>query len=215
MLTPKLMGACSPWCHHDEDRPSPTSNPFVLRSPSGLPPSGGGVSHPRGSPQPAVGPCTGCRWREETRQRRGGGKRGSRSRGSIVGTACARGWGGSGATHRCHPTALSPRPACSVSQSDTHPRIGMVQRDGGRRVPWIWGRGVPPCGHPAVARRPSSDIFILAPLSVWAAHPGSPTWGLFSTPHPPPPPPWHPLYGSPRSGRGVWAGRGTQIGAEM
>lgn len=67
------MGACSPWCHHDEDRPSPTSNPFVLRSPSGLPPSGGGVSHPRGSPQPAVGPCTGCRWREETRQRRGGG----------------------------------------------------------------------------------------------------------------------------------------------
>lgn len=183
------------------------------------------VSHPRGGGSPTLGAPRSPLWghaqgadggRKRGRDAGGGGgKRGSRSRGSIVGTACARGWGGSGATHRCHPTALSPRPAGSVSQSDTHPRIGMVQRDGGRRVPWIWGRGVPPCGHPAVARRPSSGIFILAPLSVWAAHPGSPTWGLFSTPHPPPPPPWHPLYGSPRSGRGVWAGRGTQIGAEM
>lgn len=140
---------------------------------------GGGLP-PSGPPQPGVGPCTGCRWREETRRRRRGrgGKRGRRSDGSIVGTACARGWGGSGATHRCHPTELSPHPGGSVSQSDTHPRVGMVRRDGGQSAPMDMGSGSAILWSPRHRQHPSAGVSIPAPFSVWVPHPGTPSWGV-------------------------------------
>lgn len=178
VLTPKLMGTCSSCCHHDEDYPSPVSTPLGLHPHWGA--MKGGVSHPRGPPSPAWGHAQGA---DGGRKRGGdagggGGKRGRRSDGSIVGTACARGWGGSGATHRCHPTELSPHPGGSVSQSDTHPRVGMVRRDGGQSAPMDMGSGSAILWSPRRRQHPSADVSIPAPFSVWVPHPGTPSWGV-------------------------------------
>lgn len=178
VLTPKLMGTCSSCCHHDEDYPSPVSTPLGLHPHWGA--MKGGVSRPRGPPSPAWGHAQGA---DGGRKRGGdagggGGKRGRRSDGSIVGTACARGWGGSGATHRCHPTALSPHPGGSVSQSDTHPRVGMVRRDGGQSAPIDMGSGSAILWSPRRRQHPSAGVSIPAPFSVWVPHPGTPSWGV-------------------------------------
>lgn len=178
VLTPKLMGTCSSCCHHDEDYPSPVSTPLGLHPHWGA--MKGGVSRPRGPPSPAWGHAQGA---DGGRKRGGdagggGGKRGRRSDGSIVGTACARGWGGSGATHRCHPTALSPHPGGSVSQSDTHPRVGMVRRDGGQSAPMDMGSGSAILWSPRHRQHPSAGVSIPAPFSVWVPHPGTPSWGV-------------------------------------
>lgn len=178
VLTPKLMGTCSSCCHHDEDYPSPVSTPLGLHPHWGA--MKGGVSRPRGPPSPAWGHAQGA---DGGRKRGGdagggGGKRGRRSDGSIVGTACARGWGGSGATHRCHPTELSPHPGGSVSQSDTHPRVGMVRRDGGQSAPMDMGSGSAILWSPRRRQHPSADVSIPAPFSVWVPHPGTPSWGV-------------------------------------
>lgn len=178
VLTPKLMGTCSSCCHHDEDYPSPVSTPLGLHPHWGA--MKGGVSRPRGPPSPAWGHAQGA---DGGRKRGGdagggGGKRGRRSDGSIVGTACARGWGGSGATHRCHPTALSPHPGGSVSQSDTHPRVGMVRRDGGQSAPMDMGSGSAILWSPRRRQHPSAGVSIPAPFSVWVPHPGTPSWGV-------------------------------------
>lgn len=178
VLTPKLMGTCSSCCHHDEDYPSPVSTPLGLHPHWGA--MKGGVSRPRGPPSPAWGHAQGA---DGGRKRGGdagggGGKRGRRSDGSIVGTACARGWGGSGATHRCHPTALSPHPGGSVSQSDTHPRVGMVRRDGGQSAPMDMGSGSAILWSPRHRQHPSAGVSIPVPFSVWVPHPGTPSWGV-------------------------------------
>lgn len=178
VLTPKLMGTCSSCCHHDEDYPSPVSTPLGLHPHWGA--MKGGVSRPRGPPSPAWGHAQGA---DGGRKRGGdagggGGKRGRRSDGSIVGTACARGWGGSGATHRCHPTELSPHPGGSVSQSDTHPRVGMVRRDGGQSAPMDMGSGSAILWSPRRRQHPSAGVSIPAPFSVWVPHPGTPSWGV-------------------------------------
>lgn len=178
VLTPKLMGTCSSCCHHDEDYPSPVSTPLGLHPHWGA--MKGGVSRPRGPPSPAWGHAQGA---DGGRKRGGdagggGGKRGRRSDGSIVGTACARGWGGSGATHRCHPTALSPHPGGSVSQSDTHPRVGMVRRDGGQSAPMDMGSGSAILWSPRRRQHPSAGVSIPAPFSVWVPHSGTPSWGV-------------------------------------
>lgn len=178
VLTPKLMGTCSSCCHHDEDYPSPVSTPLGLHPHWGA--MKGGVSRPRGPPSPAWGHAQGA---DGGRKRGGdagggGGKRGRRSDGSIVGTACARGWGGSGATHRCHPTALSPHPGGSVSQSDTHPRVGMVRRDGGQSAPMDMGSGSAILWSPRRRQHPSAGVSIPAPFSAWVPHPGTPSWGV-------------------------------------
>lgn len=178
VLTPKLMGTCSSCCHHDEDYPSPVSTPLGLHPHWGA--MKGGVSRPRGPPSPAWGHAQGA---DGGRKRGGdagggGGKRGRRSDGSIVGTACARGWGGSGATHRCHPTELSPHPGGSVSQSDTHPRVGMVRRDGGQSAPMDMGSGSAILWSPRHRQHPSAGVSIPAPFSVWVPHPGTPSWGV-------------------------------------
>lgn len=178
VLTPKLMGTCSSCCHHDEDYPSPVSTPLGLHPHWGA--MKGGVSRPRGPPSPAWGHAQGA---DGGRKRGGdagggGGKRGRRSDGSIVGTACARGWGGSGATHRCHPTELSPHPGGSVSQSDTHPRVGMVRRDGGQSAPMDMGSGSAILWSPRCRQHPSAGVSIPAPFSVWVPHPGTPSWGV-------------------------------------
>lgn len=178
VLTPKLMGTCSSCCHHDEDYPSPVSTPLGLHPHWGA--MKGGVSRPRGPPSPAWGHAQGA---DGGRKRGGdagggGGKRGRRSDGSIVGTACARGWGGSGATHRCHPTELSPHPGGSVSQSDTHPRVGMVRRDGGQSAPIDMGSGSAILWSPRRRQHPSAGVSIPAPFSVWVPHPGTPSWGV-------------------------------------
>lgn len=178
VLTPKLMGTCSSCCHHDEDYPSPVSTPLGLHPHWGA--MKGGVSRPRGPPSPAWGHAQGA---DGGRKRGGdagggGGKRGRRSDGSIVGTACARGWGGSGATHRCHPTELSPHAGGSVSQSDTHPRVGMVRRDGGQSAPMDMGSGSAILWSPRRRQHPSADVSIPAPFSVWVPHPGTPSWGV-------------------------------------
>lgn len=178
VLTPKLMGTCSSCCHHDKDYPSPVSTPLGLHPHWGA--MKGGVSRPRGPPSPAWGHAQGA---DGGRKRGGdagggGGKRGRRSDGSIVGTACARGWGGSGATHRCHPTELSPHPGGSVSQSDTHPRVGMVRRDGGQSAPMDMGSGSAILWSPRRRQHPSAGVSIPAPFSVWVPHPGTPSWGV-------------------------------------
>lgn len=178
VLTPKLMGTCSSCCHHDEDYPSPVSTPLGLHPHWGA--MKGGVSRPRGPPSPAWGHAQGA---DGGRKRGGdagggGGKRGRRSDGSIVGTACTRGWGGSGATHRCHPTELSPHPGGSVSQSDTHPRVGMVRRDGGQSAPIDMGSGSAILWSPRRRQHPSAGVSIPAPFSVWVPHPGTPSWGV-------------------------------------
>lgn len=178
VLTPKLMGTCSSCCHHDEDYPSPVSTPLGLHPHWGA--MKGGVSRPRGPPSPAWGHAQGA---DGGRKRGGdagggGGKRGRRSDGSIVGTACARGWGGSGATHRCHPTELSPHPGGSVSQSDTHPRVGMVRRDGGQSAPMDMGSGSAILWSPRHRQHPSAGVSIPVPFSVWVPHPGTPSWGV-------------------------------------
>lgn len=178
VLTPKLMGTCSSCCHHDEDYPSPVSTPLGLHPHWGA--MKGGVSRPRGPPSPAWGHAQGA---DGGRKRGGdagggGGKHSRRSDGSIVGTACARGWGGSGATHRCHPTELSPHPGGSVSQSDTHPRVGMVRRDGGQSAPMDMGSGSAILWSPRHRQHPSAGVSIPVPFSVWVPHPGTPSWGV-------------------------------------
>lgn len=151
VLTPKLMGTCSSCCHHDEDYPSPVSTPLGLHPHWGA--MKGGVSRPRGPPSPAWGHAQGA---DGGRKRGGdaGGGGGSAAAAATEASSAPPAPGDGVAVgppigvilQHCHRTPVAP-----CLSPIRIPGLGWCGGMGVRVPPWIWGRGVPSCGHPAVA----------------------------------------------------------------